>query len=153
MNKHREAYSLFRSFEAIPVDIRKTIRTVEEHAQESVLTFLIAQVADLVQRKTGSASKFRDWIEELADDTHVPEYQPRTLARRVSGPQVNVPHVITERYLAELSRKLDRARHSRARYLDEWDTLLKDAVEAQTILDSAASKKIEIGQASPDAPL
>ncbi|KAJ5042729.1 uncharacterized protein L3040_004126 [Drepanopeziza brunnea f. sp. 'multigermtubi'] len=110
-----------------------------------------AQVAALAQRKTGSASKFKDWIEELADNSHLPESRPHTLTRRMSEPQVNVPHVITERYLAELSRQLDRARHSRARYLDEWDGLLRDAVETQAILDSAGSKKIEIGQASPDA--
>ncbi|CZS93390.1 related to integral membrane protein [Rhynchosporium graminicola] len=112
-----------------------------------------AQVAELAQRKTGSASKFKDWIEELADDSHLPESRPKTLTRCMSAPAVNVPNVVTERYLAELSRQLNRARHSRARYLDEWDRLLHDAVETQAILDSAASKRIEIGQPSPEANL
>ncbi|KAG4420771.1 hypothetical protein IFR04_006051 [Cadophora malorum] len=128
---------------------------IHENMEDAIqnLEDLEAQVSELAQRKTGSASKFKDWIEELADDSHLPESRPRTLTRRMSAPRVNVPHVITERYLAELSRQLNRARHSRARYLDEWDRLLHDAVQTQAVLDSAGSKKIEIGQAAPDAPL
>jgi len=114
---------------------------------------LEAQVEELSRRKTGSAKQFQDWIEELADDSHLPESRPRTLSRRMSTPQVNVPNVITERYIADLSRQLTRARHSRARYLDEWDHLIYEAVEIQAILDSVASKKIEIGQVSPHSSL
>lgn len=112
---------------------------------------LEAQVAALSQRKTGSAKDFRDWIEELADDSYLPESHPRTLSRRLSSPSVHVPNVITERYLADLSRQLDRARHTRARYLDEWDRILQSSVDTQAILDSAGSKRIEIGEASPNA--
>jgi len=128
---------------------------VHEKMEDAIqnLEDLEAQVAELISRKTGSATNFRDWIEELADDIHFPESQPRTLTRRMSAPHVNVPNVITERYLADLSRHLTRARHSRARYLDEWDHLLNEAVEVQAILDSAASKRIEIGEASPQSSI
>jgi hypothetical protein len=128
---------------------------VHEKMEDAIhdLEDLEAQVAALAQRKTGSAKVFRDWIEELADESHLPESRPRTLTRRMSTPEVNVPNVITERYLADLSRKLTRARHSRTRYLDEWDRLLQDAADAQAVLDSAASRRIEIGQASPDASI
>jgi hypothetical protein len=112
---------------------------------------LEAQVAELSQRKTGSARDFKEWIEELADAANLPESRPRTLSRRLSTPTITVPTVITERYLAELSRQLNRARHSRLRWLDEWDRLLQDAVATQSILDSAASKRLEIGQSSPAA--
>ncbi|PBP28840.1 LMBR1 domain-containing protein [Diplocarpon rosae] len=134
--------------------IQATAAKVHEKMEDAIhnLEDLEVQVTELAQRKTGSARKFKDWIEELADDSHLPESRPRTLMRRMSAPRVDVPNVITERYLADLSRRLDRARHSRARYLDEWDRLLRDAVETQAIMDSACSKKIEIGQASPDAP-
>lgn len=127
---------------------------VHDKMEEAIRTLedLEAQVAELAKRKTGSATQFRDWIEELADDMHLPESRPQTLTRRMSVPEVNVPHVITERYLADLTRKLTRARHSRARYLDEWDHVLQEATNVQAILDSAASKRIEIGQASPGAP-
>jgi hypothetical protein len=126
---------------------------VHEKMEDAInnLEDLEAQVAALAQRKTGSAKDFRDWIEELADESHIPESRPRTLTRRMSTPEVNVPNVITERYLADLSRKLTRARHSRTRYLDEWDYLLQDAADTQAVLDSAASRRIEIGQASPGA--
>jgi len=126
---------------------------VHEKMEDAIhdLEDLEAQVAALAQRKTGSAKDFRDWIEELADESHLPESRPRTLTRRMSAPEINVPNVITERYLADLSRRLTRARHSRTRYLDEWDHLLQDAADTQAVLDSAASRRIEIGQASPDA--
>ncbi len=126
---------------------------VHEKMEDAIQTLedLEAQVAQLSQRKTGSAKDFKDWIEELADESHLPESRPRTLSRRMSEPQINVPNVITERYLADLSRKLTRARHSRTRFLDAWDRLLTDASETQAILDSAASKRIEIGAPSPEA--
>ncbi|KAM3065708.1 hypothetical protein ACMFMG_011412 [Clarireedia jacksonii] len=128
---------------------------VHDNMEEAIrkLEDLEAQVAQLAQRKTGTARDYKDWIEELADESHLPESLPRTLPRRLSTPNITVPTVITERYLADLSRQLTRARHSRARYLDEWDRLLKDAVETQAILDSAASKKIEIGRESPSSSI
>jgi hypothetical protein len=146
---------LFRS-----ASISGSLKRIQSHAakvhekmEDAIqnLEDLEAQVAELAQRKTGSATHFRDWIEELAEDSHLPESRPRTLTRRMSGPLVSVPNVITEGYLADLSRKLTRARHSRSRYLDEWEQILKDSVDTQTVLDSAASKKIEIGQPSPEA--
>ncbi|TVY67505.1 LMBR1 domain-containing protein 2-like protein B [Lachnellula suecica] len=132
-------------------DAAKVHEKMEEAIQN--LEDLEAQVAELSQRKTGSAKEFRDWIEELADESHLPESRPRTLTRRMSSPEVNVPNVITERYLADLSRRLDRARHTRARYLDEWDRILQTSTDTQAILDSAGSKRIEIGEASPNASI
>ena len=113
---------------------------------------LEAQVTELSHRKTGSAVSFQEWIEELAEASNLPESRPRTLSRRMSAPTINVPTVITERYMADLSRQLNRARHARLRWIDEWDRLLQDATATQNILDSAASKKLEIGKSSPTAP-
>jgi hypothetical protein len=112
---------------------------------------LEAQVAELSHRKTGSAREFQEWIEELAEASSLPESRPRTLSRRLSAPTINVPTVITERYMADLSRQLNRARHARLRWIDEWDRLLQDATATQSILDSAASKRLEIGKSSPTA--
>ncbi|KAK3295954.1 LMBR1-like membrane protein-domain-containing protein [Chaetomium fimeti] len=110
------------------------------------------QVAELGRRKGGSASFFQDWIEELIDMTNLPESQPgRVTAVRGSGNQSPLPNVITEKYLAELTRRLVRARHARSRYISEWNRLLQDAVKTQAILDSAASKKLDFGKASPNA--
>ncbi|TAQ84145.1 hypothetical protein B7494_g7534 [Chlorociboria aeruginascens] len=145
--------SLFRS-----ANISGTLKRIQSKAPKvhekmedaiNKLEDLEAQVAQLNQRKTGSAKNFKDWIEELADESHLPESRPRTLTRRLSDPIVTVPNVITERYLADLSRQITRARHSRARYLDEWDRLVYEFVEIRAVIDSAASKKIELGQVSP----
>jgi hypothetical protein len=135
--------------------IQSNAAKVHEKMEDAIqnLEDLEAQVVELSQRKTGSARDFKDWIEELAEDSHLPESRPRTLTRRMSNPRVTVPNVLTERYLADLSRQLDRARHTRARYVDEWDQILHDAVETQAVLDSAASKRLEIGQASPHASI
>lgn len=133
--------------------IQTNAAKVHEKMDDAILKLedLEAQVEELSRRNTGSARDFKDWIEELADDLHFPESRPRTLTRRLSAPQISLPAVITERYLADLSRQVTRARHNRARYLDEWDHLLYEAVATQALLDSSASKRIEIGQTSPYA--
>lgn len=126
---------------------------VHEKMEDAIMKLedLEAQVKELSRRNTGSAKDFKDWIEELADELHLPESQPRTLTRRLSEPEVHLPAVITEQYLADLSRQITRARHNRARYVNEWDRLLHDAVATQAVLDSSASKRIEIGQSTPYA--
>jgi hypothetical protein len=131
--------------------IQTNAARVHEKMEDAIqnLEDLEAEVAELSKRKTGSAMKFVEWIEELVDESHLPESRPRTLSRRMSEPRPAAPNVITENYLADLSRKLTRARHSRARYVDEWDHILYYATTTQAILDSAASRKIEIGQPSP----
>jgi hypothetical protein len=127
--------------------------SVHEKMEDAInkLEDLEAQVAELSHRKTGSAKDFQDWIEELVESSNLPEFRPRTLSRRMSGPNITVPTVITERYLADLSRNLNIARHRRIRWVDEWDHLIQDAVATQEILDSAASKRLEIGISSPQA--
>jgi LMBR1-like membrane protein len=102
-----------------------------------------AQVAQLQRRKTGSARTFEDWIEELADYSNMPDSRPAALHSVAESSAV--PAVITERYLAGLSRRLQRARHQKARFIDEWDRLVRSAADYQTILNSTASKKLDFG--------
>ncbi|KAJ5157355.1 uncharacterized protein N7482_008455 [Penicillium canariense] len=107
------------------------------------LESLNSQVAQLQQRKTGTARDFQEWIDDLSEgsgsgDVRVPILEtPET-----SG---TVPSVITERYLADLTRRLQRARHMKARFVDEWDRLVMLAADLQAIINSAASKKLEFG--------
>lgn len=111
------------------------------------------QVSELSKRRGGSVSLYQDWIEELLDLTNLPESGPAT-SRVVPGTGENnkiLPTVITEKYMADLTRQLVRAKHSRARWVSEWNRLLRDAVRTQAILDSAASKKLDFGAASPAA--
>lgn len=118
---------------------------------ETNLDELEHQVAELSRRKTGTAIDFQDWIEELMDLTNLPESQPRPETAIGSAATRRVPTVITEKYLAELARELNRARHARSRYVNEWNRLLRDAAEAQAILDCGPSKKLDFGRTAPHA--
>ncbi|QYS98969.1 putative lysosomal cobalamin transporter [Trichoderma simmonsii] len=109
------------------------------------------QVSELGRRKTGSAAAFQDWIEELQEIANIPESQPRSGLLDSTAPAQAVPHVITEKYLADLTRKLVRARHSRSQYVGEWNRLVQEAANLQTILDSVASQKLDFGNVSPHA--
>ncbi|KAK6222366.1 hypothetical protein LQW54_001066 [Pestalotiopsis sp. IQ-011] len=128
---------------------------VHEHMEDAIanLEEIENQVAELSKRKTGSARDFQDWIEDLADMCSVPESRPSSTMSRIPTERRSLPTVITEKYLADLTRQLDRARHSRSRYIDEWNRLLQDAARTQAILDSAAPKKLDFGTATPGSSL
>lgn len=108
------------------------------------LESLEAQVSQLQRRKTGTARDFHEWIEELADACSPPELRSAIIqAPEVSG---TIPAVITERYMADLTRRIQRARHRRARFVDEWDRIVQTAGDLQAIINSSASKKLEFGR-------
>ncbi|KAK6401349.1 hypothetical protein LTR95_019199, partial [Oleoguttula sp. CCFEE 5521] len=73
-------------------------------------------VMQLRQRKTGMGKEMQEWIEELAETATTPT-SGRSAATRPSVP--TIPAVVTERYLADLTRKLKRARHKKARFTSE----------------------------------
>lgn len=110
-------------------------------ASDNLQTFE-QQVNQLRQRQgSGTAKEFRGWIDELADMTSLPE--SRIIAGATLPTQSSsVPHVITSRYLADLTRKLKRARHKQLRYESEWHNLLSAAVRAQEILDAKPSRRL-----------
>ena len=111
-----------------------------------------AQVAELCRRKVGSARDFGDWIEELAEMAGLPDTGIAPSSDPGLGAQSHaIPTVITEQYMATLTRDLMRARHARARYVSEWNYLVHQAAETQAILDSGASKKLDMAQAHPES--
>ncbi|KAH8422770.1 LMBR1 domain-containing protein [Aspergillus melleus] len=109
------------------------------------LESLESQVRQLQRRKTGSAREFQDWIEELGEGSSSPEAQ--ALLQPAEGSDT-VPAVITERYMADLTRRLQRARHQKARFVDEWDRLVLTAADLQAIINSSASKKLEFNHST-----
>ncbi|WZH44919.1 LMBR1-like membrane protein-domain-containing protein [Fusarium acuminatum] len=127
---------------------------VYEEMEDSItkLEDIEAQVAELGRRKTGSANTYRDWIEELQEMANIPESQTQSTRFGPSSDNNNIiPHVITQKYLADLTRKYVRAKHARSRYVNAWSDLVQEAAETQAILDSAASKKLEFNDVSPHA--
>lgn len=109
------------------------------------LETLEMQVNSLQRRKTGTARVFHEWIEELADMSTLSEQRRATL-EATGELRSNTPTVITERYLADLTRRLNRARHQRARFIDGWDRLIQDASDTQAIINSSASKRLEFAK-------
>ncbi|RKF82986.1 LMBR1 domain-containing protein 2 [Golovinomyces cichoracearum] len=110
-------------------------------------------VKELADRKTSFKKEFRDWIEELTEDIYLSETRSLNLSRRISNPDFSVPRILTEQYLANLSRSLSRTRHARAQYLGEWDRVVKSATQIKETLDAYSSGRIEIGKLSSDASL
>ncbi|KAK3629063.1 hypothetical protein LTR56_018299 [Elasticomyces elasticus] len=104
-------------------------------------------VWQLKQRKNGTSTALQEWIDELADTTAVPDRRPG-VAAAIRATNTGIPAVVTERYLADLTRKLKRARHKKARFVDEWSHLCQHALNTQTILDSATTKKLEFASSA-----
>jgi hypothetical protein len=127
---------------------------VYEQMEDSLVSLeeIEAQVLELSRRKVGTAMDFQEWIEELQEMANIPETEPRSVpVAELRSDSRTIPSVITEKYLADLTRKLMRARHTRSRYVDQWNHLVQKASETQMVLDSAASKKLDFGDADPHA--
>ena len=110
----------------------------------SLLEDLEHTVVQLKRTKNGASKEQQDWIDELADTSTV-DGPRRGIAAALQASNTSIPAVVTDRYLAELTRKLKRARHRKARFVEEWSNLCQSARDTQTILDSASSKKLEFG--------
>ncbi|KAL9025507.1 MAG: hypothetical protein Q9196_005679, partial [Gyalolechia fulgens] len=135
------------------------LRRIQSHAPSvherrmkaiSELEELESQLTQLRQRKAGVSRDHQEWIKEIADGSDLPE--ARLLPVNPQPPRATIPVVITDRYLAGLARRLNRARHKRLRFIDTWDNLIQDAVDTQAILDSSASKQLDFGPATPALP-
>lgn len=128
----------------------KTYEKLQEATEE--LQDYESQVTLLKSRKNGTARNFKEWIDDLADLVATPDSRITAAASTLPRSQATVPNVITDRYLAELTRKLKRARHKKLRYVSEWDHLIYQATRIQTILDSNSSHKLDFGKAPAYAP-
>ncbi|KAL1961274.1 hypothetical protein VTO42DRAFT_2 [Malbranchea cinnamomea] len=100
------------------------------------------QVKQLQKKKLTVSADLRDWIDELMEMTYLPAAR-LPLASLAEDTRASAPAVITERYLADLGRRLNRARHRNARFADEWARLVQEAVDCQSIIDSCASQHLE----------
>lgn len=109
-------------------------------------------VLQLKRHKGGASWDQQSWIDELAETSGLPDMRPG-VAAAIQATNASIPAVVTDRYLADLTRKLKRARHRKARFLVEWDHLVDRAWKMQTILDAATSKKLNFGRSSGSTSL
>ncbi|KAL8699337.1 MAG: hypothetical protein Q9201_006066, partial [Fulgogasparrea decipioides] len=116
----------------------------------NALENLESQLTQLRRRKNAISRDHQEWIEEISDGSHLPEARLVSSTPRESD--AALPTVITDRYLAEFARQLNRARHKRLRFIDTWDCLLEDAVHTQAILDASTSKRLDFGNKAPHSP-
>ncbi|KAI4143307.1 MAG: hypothetical protein LQ340_007051, partial [Diploschistes diacapsis] len=100
------------------------------------------QLDQLKQRKTGISRDTEDWIEELGEAG--PHSIPilSTTPPTIENNHV-VPAVVTDRYLADLGRRLMRSRHKVVRFTYTWNRLVQEAANIQAILHSNTTKKLE----------
>ena len=103
----------------------------------SELEELEVQVHHLHRRKNGVSQDHQEWIAEIAEES--PLEDGHSIATQASR---TLPAIITDRYLAELARKVARARHKQTRFVQEWDHLVQQATEIQIIIDSSASHRL-----------
>ena len=112
---------------------------------------LEGQVVQLRQRKNGISRDHQEWIEDIADLSNMPGMRvPSSPSQIRTAP---IPAVITDRYLAELSRKLNRARHMYLRFSGTWADLVQEVADTQAVLDASGSKHLEFGKPPQDASI
>ena len=100
-------------------------------------------------KRTKSHGRYKEWIEELADSSDmVPSRAASAAFNGTTGSSTSIPAVVTDRYLADLTRKLKRARHRRIRFIEEWDSLVREATDAQAILDASSSQRLDAASLS-----
>ena len=117
---------------------------VREKLDEAMvgLQDLNRQLGQLKLRKTGISKDMEDWIEELGESG--PQALSISLVTLPSTrPTSNIPAVITDRYLADLGRRLMRSRHKVIRFTYTWNRLIQEAADTQAIIDSTATKRLE----------
>ena len=135
-------------------NVSSRLQRVQSHAprlheklEDSILELgeLESQLVQLKARKNGISRDHQEWIEEMVSFSALSDPGVVT-ASSLPTSTAAIPAVITDRYLADLSRRLIRSRHKRMRFSAQWTYLVQEAVHMQAILDSDASRKLESKQ-------
>lgn len=113
---------------------------VHDKLEEAIdeLAEVEGQIMNLRARKPGMKRDMQEWTDELYETSALPESRSSS-----ARPAAAAPAVVTERFMAEIARKVKRARHKKARFVAEWDALVHQASRLQMILDSASSKRLD----------
>lgn len=127
---------------------------VHERMENAIVDFKeLKMKAMLLRQRNHSISRdHQDWIDEISEISESPNLSGSfNSAVKPNNSAAKIPAVITDRYLADLLRRMNRARHKCIRFMDVWDRLIQDAVDTQAILDASASKQLIFGKAPSQA--
>ena len=93
----------------------------------------------LQRQKNGLSQEYQEWIDDLALNVQTVQPSGSSIPRQAPS----APGVITDRYLAELGRRIIRTRHKHIRFTQTWRYLVDEAVETQAVIDARASHRLE----------
>ena len=139
-------------------DSGRKLRRIQSQAPKAHgrLTTAIAELDDLEQqvrrlqiRKNAISPYHQEWVADIAEDSPLEHGRPDLSERGSSAP----PAIITDRYLAELARKVARARHKQTRFSQEWSYLVHEATATRQIIDASASKQLSFNAPTHTVPL
>ena len=100
----------------------------------------LQSLANQLQRqKNGLSADYQEWIDELVTNAQTVQNVSSATSRNA----LSAAGVITDRYLAELGRRIIRARHKHVRFTQTWKFLVEEAVDTQAVIDAHASKRLE----------
>ena len=111
---------------------------------------LKGRAQQLQQKRAGLTSDLQEWIEELVRSSSMSEARNYE-ARLYQSSHGSLPTVITESYIAGLSRDLKRARHKHMRFDDEWTRLVQHANNLEVILNSKNTKTLIFERSSSNS--
>ena len=131
--------------------IQKDAATIHDRLTSAIfeLDDLEKQVRQLQLRKNAISQDHQEWVAEIAEGTSLENgrWNPR------GGASSALPATITDRYLAELARKVARARHKHTRFAQEWSYLVQQATETQLVIDASVSKQLTFKTSTHTIPL
>lgn len=134
----------FRSYENRLQRIQTKAPRVKEKRDDAIteLEDLNRHIEELKSRKRGLSRDMEDWIDEIAEGGQHSILIPSAIIPSHNRVQP-VPAIITEGYLADILRRLNRAQHKVIRFTYEWSYLVNASQNLQRIIDSKLSQRLE----------
>lgn len=128
-----------RELKRLQISAPKLFDRLTEAGEE--LRELEGRARQLQQKRTGLTSNLQEWIGELVRSSSMSEAR-NFEARSYQPSHGSLPTIITESYVAGLSRDLKRARHKKTRFDHEWKRLVQHANNLEAILKSKSTKTL-----------
>ena len=137
-----------RELKRLQISAPKLFDKLTEAGEE--LRELEGRTQQLQQKRAGLTSDLQEWIGDLVRSSSMSE--ARSFETRPYQPSHgSLPTVITESYVAGLSRDLKRARHKHTRFDHEWRRLVQYANNLEAISTSKSTKTLVFEESSSNS--